>query len=346
MVKINSLKTDFNREENTTPLFSIIVPVYKTEAYIHQCVDSILGQTYTNFEAILVDDGSPDNCGNICDEYAAKDSRIKVIHKENGGLVSARKAGLQKCVGKYIVNVDSDDYVALNHLENFAQAICQHSPSVVICGATRFSCESKSIMKVNIKAENYTSENIQSIQNELICNARGEQTMLYSVWTMAVERSLYSIYQEVVPDNLSRGEDLAVTAPLLANAKSIYVLDSCGYFYRDNPTSIMNTFRRNEPEQIKLICSYLKSKLSSEYQNKIYLYAASHYFDFLDRAMQTMSFKEYKALIKETLDDELFNQIKSARVKGLSSTTLIFALLRHRLFGMLWFLRKIKPRQI
>ena len=80
----------------SAPFFSIIVPVYKTEKYIHQCVESILGQSFTDFEAILVDDGSPDSCPAICDEYAKKDSRIRVVHKQNGGLVSARKAGLSE----------------------------------------------------------------------------------------------------------------------------------------------------------------------------------------------------------------------------------------------------------
>ena len=93
------------------PLISVIVPVYKVEPYLHRCVDSILCQTYQNLEIILIDDGSPDRCGAICDEYAAKDSRILVIHQENGGLGAARNAGLDICTGEYIAFVDSDDYL-------------------------------------------------------------------------------------------------------------------------------------------------------------------------------------------------------------------------------------------
>ena len=98
--------------QDNGPLFSVIVPVYKVEKYLNQCVDSILAQTFRNFELILVDDGSPDDCGAICDEYARKDSRVKVIHKGNGGIVSARQAGYRISKGKYICNVDSDDYIA------------------------------------------------------------------------------------------------------------------------------------------------------------------------------------------------------------------------------------------
>lgn len=101
----------------TSPLISIIVPIYKVEPYLKRCLDSIVNQTYTNLEIILVDDGSPDNCPAICDEYAAKDKRIVVIHKENGGLSDARNAGLDICKGEYISFVDSDDWVDLSYIE-------------------------------------------------------------------------------------------------------------------------------------------------------------------------------------------------------------------------------------
>ncbi|MBQ8729868.1 MAG: glycosyltransferase, partial [Lachnospiraceae bacterium] len=96
------------------PKLSIIVPVYKVEPYIHKCVDSILYQTFTDFELILVDDGSPDNCGKICDEYAQKDEHVRVIHKKNGGLSDARNFGLEVAVGEYISFIDSDDWVDKN----------------------------------------------------------------------------------------------------------------------------------------------------------------------------------------------------------------------------------------
>ena len=99
------------------PQITVIVPVYKVEPYLHRCVDSILAQTFTDFELILVDDGSPDNCGAICDEYAAKDSRVRVIHQANGGLSAARNAALSIATGKYAAFVDSDDEIVPHHLE-------------------------------------------------------------------------------------------------------------------------------------------------------------------------------------------------------------------------------------
>ena len=105
-----------------TPLVSIIVPIYKVESYLRRCLDSVVSQTYTNLEIILVDDGSPDGCPQICDEYASKDSRIIVIHKENGGLSDARNVGLDICKGEYISFVDSDDWINNHYIEKLLSA--------------------------------------------------------------------------------------------------------------------------------------------------------------------------------------------------------------------------------
>ena len=100
-----------------TPKISVIVPVYKAETFLHQCIDSILAQTFQNFEVLLINDGSPDRSGEICDEYAKKDSRIRVFHKENGGVTSARKYGIEQSCGEWIMFIDSDDYIELKSLE-------------------------------------------------------------------------------------------------------------------------------------------------------------------------------------------------------------------------------------
>ena len=99
------------------PLISVIVPCYNVEEYLPKCIESILNQTYRNLEILLVDDGSPDNCGRICDEYAAKDSRIRIIHKKNGGLSDARNAALDVMTGEYVTFIDSDDYVSDDYVE-------------------------------------------------------------------------------------------------------------------------------------------------------------------------------------------------------------------------------------
>lgn len=120
-----------NLEAN--PLITIVIPVYNVENYLHKCVNSVINQTYTNLEIILVDDGSPDNCGKICDEYEKMDSRIKVIHKSNGGLSDARNAGIDIANGKYISFIDSDDYVDLDYIEFLYNQIFKYNTSIAIC---------------------------------------------------------------------------------------------------------------------------------------------------------------------------------------------------------------------
>ncbi len=115
-------------------LISVIVPIYNVEKYLRQCVDSILGQTYPNLEIILVDDGSPDGCGGICDAYAAKDVRIRVIHKENGGLSHARNAGIDMARGDYLAFVDSDDYLEPDAYETMLDAARRYGAKLVCAG--------------------------------------------------------------------------------------------------------------------------------------------------------------------------------------------------------------------
>lgn len=114
-------------------LISVIVPVYKVEKYIKKCIESIINQTYENLEIILVDDGSPDNCGKICDEYAKKDKRIKVIHKENGGVSSARNLGLEKSNGQYITFIDSDDWIEEEYCEILLTTLKEQNADCAIC---------------------------------------------------------------------------------------------------------------------------------------------------------------------------------------------------------------------
>ena len=128
-----------NQMENPSRRFllSVIVPIYKVEPYIRQCIGSLINQTYQNIEIILVDDGSPDSCPAICDEFALKNKNIRVIHKPNGGLVSARKAGFAASCGQYISFVDGDDYIDPDMYEIMLSHIIQYDADAASCGMVR-----------------------------------------------------------------------------------------------------------------------------------------------------------------------------------------------------------------
>ena len=131
------------------PLISIIMPVYKVEKYIRKSLDCVVNQTYKNIEIILVDDGSPDNCPLICDEYAEKDSRVKVIHKSNGGIGSARNSGLNNATGDYIIHFDPDDIVSLDICEKATMTALRHDADVVVFNYKKVDEAGNSVKKIN-----------------------------------------------------------------------------------------------------------------------------------------------------------------------------------------------------
>ena len=135
-------------------LISIVIPVYKVEKYLEKCVESVINQTYKNLEILLVNDGSPDNCPKICDEYAQKDNRIKVIHKENGGLSDARNAGIDVAAGKYIAFVDSDDYVSNDYIEYMYNLIKEYNTQMATCETEVINAEKNKVIKPREFEEN------------------------------------------------------------------------------------------------------------------------------------------------------------------------------------------------
>lgn len=209
------------------PLISVIVPVYKVEKYIHKCVDSILSQTFTDFELFLVDDGSPDNCGKICDEYAEKDSRIIVIHKENGGLSDARNAALNRVNGEYITFIDSDDYVSAYHLETMFNALEITGADIALANITSFNDEEydDSLYKPTTEMKTLTGIDIFSTINRPNACAKLYKKNIYSNIRFPVGR-LY--------------EDVFVWHDVLAKTNRIVLTGVNSYFYYYRDDSIMH----------------------------------------------------------------------------------------------------------
>lgn len=214
------------------PLVSIIVPVYKVEPYLRRCLDSIVNQTYTNLEIILVDDGSPDGCPQICDEYAAKDKRIVVIHKKNGGLSDARNAGLDICKGEYISFVDSDDWIVLNYIEVLLSINTKENADITI-GNHKKVGESKEIDFCKKNDEYKVLNSYQALENLL-----GEYALNFTV-------SWGKMYRAQLWRNLRfpKGklyEDAYVCHLLYSKSSSICFLNEPIYYYTQRPDSIMS----------------------------------------------------------------------------------------------------------
>lgn len=215
-------------------LVSVIVPVYKVEKYLEKCVSSIISQTYKNLEIILVDDGSPDNCPNMCDEFAKKDKRIKVIHKENGGLSDARNAGLDIMTGDFVCFVDSDDWVEKNYVEEMLNIQQKTNADVVACGINLVDEESGEVgiyYKLDKTTTFESSEIIEKYYN-------GNGIISGVAWN--------KLYKKQIFENLRypKGivfEDVAIILNILFQCKKVVILKDMLYNYLDRQGSIMKS---------------------------------------------------------------------------------------------------------
>ncbi len=193
------------------PIISVIVPVYEVEAYLERCVDSLLSQSMRNIEIILIDDGSPDACGEICDRYAAHDPRVRVIHQENAGLSAARNAGLELARGEWIMFVDSDDWVEPDFCRLPYEAALAHGADLVIFGYIN-------ILKKHIEEGALGRE--ESVTYVVKKNI--------AVWNKLYHRSLF--HEIRFPEGYVY-EDIFATPKLVHAARSVYRLDACLYHY-------------------------------------------------------------------------------------------------------------------
>ena len=221
---------------------SIIIPVYNIRQYIVQCLESVVNQTYSNLEIILVDDGSTDGSGNICDQYAVGDRRIKVIHKSNEGLVRARKTGLGESTGRFIAYVDGDDWIEPDMMEKLHTALVREQVSIAMCGRYEDTGNVSRAVCHGIGGGRYDKKGLlENVYPRMIVNgAFFEWGIFPGVWDKLFRRECLEPFQMAVDDALVMGEDAACTYPALLNADSIYVLHECLYHYRQNAASIVH----------------------------------------------------------------------------------------------------------
>ena len=204
------------------PKVSIIVPVYKAEKYLHKCVDSLLAQTFRDFEILLIDDGSPDKSGNLCDEYAAKDSRVRVIHKKNGGVSSARQCGIDNALGEYTIHADPDDWVEPDMLEELYNKAIEDNADMVICD---YFFNSKKYNETKYVKQKPSELACQTVIKELFQQLHG------SCCNKLVRRVCYSNYNIRFPEGVNYREDLYVCVALLQKNIKVSYLPKAFYHY-------------------------------------------------------------------------------------------------------------------
>lgn len=211
-------------------LLSVIVPVYKVEPYLRRCVDSIRNQTYKNLQIILVDDGSPDDCGAICDEYTKIDSRIVAVHQENEGLSGARNNGLLFAKGEYIAFVDSDDWLHPSMYETLVGLIEAHQLDIARC----------SVISSDGEAEDYILPRDKHTSNKLITGVHVFELYFTEFLCKVVWNAVYRrhIVMGIISPERCHSEDNYVSGRYLYRSKRMMITDKCLYYYYKNPTSI------------------------------------------------------------------------------------------------------------
>ena len=281
-------------------LVSVIVPVYKVELYLTECIESVLNQTYKNFELILVDDGSPDRCPEMCDEFALKDERVKVVHKTNGGQSSARNAGIKSSTGDYLMFLDSDDYWdSRDVLEGVVDTVKSSCADVVCFGYKEYFSDTKTYGKGVY--ENALSASVNGNKADI------EKMLSYGVfvsssWAKAVKADIVKDNSMYFVEGIT-SEDVDWSARLLLKTHKIAVYPKSFYIYRQREGSIVHTIRY---ENLKMLaenvkrCVGLGSDVNDDNILTIYNnYVSYQYICFLRVALLCEGDPRTKELLKE-----------------------------------------------
>lgn len=316
------------------PLISVIVPIYKVENYLHRCVDSILNQTYTNLEIILVDDGSPDNCGRICDEYAEKDSRVVVIHRENGGLSAARNSGLDICKGDYIGFVDSDDCIHPEMYQLLYEDIKHYGTKLAFCQPNM--CKNQNINAIEV-FYNSKCYDAYSILN---------RCMIENIWWSACTK----IYSHSLFDNIrfpegKTNEDYPVTIRIYDKCDRIAVNYNKLYNYCLRQGSIARSkFNVKKFDQIDTandVYGYMQehhSELASPAQRRMLASCIGLLMSIVDA--ETEEFGEKKQMIYRIIKSNFYTGIRNNYLTKAQKLFLAAAYLHPSAFELLYRLTK------
>lgn len=262
-----SLQTECAGREYTeiqeTPFLSIVVLAYQVEPYLKQCLTSVLTQTFSDFEVLLIDDGSTDGTAAICDAFAAQDSRIRVIHQRNAGIVRARKAGIEQARGTYLAAVDGDDWIERNMYEILCAAAKETKADIVQCNAIgnyprrRVRLEAAGLQPGLYKGEEYRFRIREPLTGESLI---GSQLFFNSLCNKIIRRELLARAFSGMDDRCSFGEDAACSLFCAAWADSMVHIDHCLYHYRQRPRSSTHSFDLQVYERILALWDYMLSR--------------------------------------------------------------------------------------
>lgn len=294
-----------------TPLLSVIVPVYNTKKYLRECIDSILAQTYNDYELILVDDGSSDGSSEICDEYAEAFSNVTVIHKANGGTVSSRNAGIQRAQGEYVTFVDSDDWIESSMYEQMMKKTQETNADIVMCDILFEDAGVK--VHPNHIEEGFFDKNAlceliypRMLFNYDSCCPSVNPSMCNKIFCINIIRDVTKDVNAAV----SYGEDALCTFPALLKAKNVFVTHEHFYHYRHNGESVSNRYDGSILDKMILLETELRrqfKKCGFEGESQIHGYIARLSVEFIRNELLLhtgVALRERITIVKEYMKIE------------------------------------------
>lgn len=326
---------------------SVIVPVYNSEKYLKRCIDSILNQTYKAIELILVDDGSPDNCGKICDEYAKKDKRVRVIHKTNAGVSAARNLGLEIASGNYATFVDSDDYIEPEMYSNMMEKVHQYNCDVVMCDCIKDFTDHSEIYTHDIRAGFYDKEQlINEYYPHLLMMENVEYPATISNCLTLFNRNKLGNLRYVVGVRYS--EDLLFGAQLVYNTDSFYYMKEQAYYhYYMNPTSATHKFTVDKWNDYKTlhfeINKYFSECESFDFSHQIDLCLLFFVYNSVSNIFSADNLEREKKfeIVKNILGDNevrrMFSNIKVLKLPISKKLKIVTIIYKYRIGLSFWY---------
>lgn len=328
-------------------LFSVIVPVYNLQKYVRECIESVLTQTCPDFELIIVDDGSKDSSPDICAEYAAQDTRIKFIRKENQGVNAARKTGLMAAQGEYVVFVDGDDFIEPTLLEKVKTALT-NSEAEIVCYDYNVYTDGKKIpqMNFNIKEQYYDCKSLQNEVFRWLITAQNGERFSPNIWNKAFKRELLLPIQMDLPDYVIMGEDSCISYVCIYRAKSMCVIADRLYNYRTTENSITHQRKKalswDEPLwRAQFYAKYIPLD-EGDFCAQIARITVHSLYNVAFSVFKVKKYKAAKKEIKEQLSrTEYAAYLKEARFKGSLKEKAVAFCLRKRLLFPIFLFSKI-----
>ena len=323
-----------------TELVSVVVPIYNVERYLSRCVESIINQTYTNLEIILVDDGSTDQCPEICEEWRSKDSRIKVIHKENAGLGMARNTGIENAKGDYICFFDSDDYVDHKTIEVAISEAKKTNADVVAFGLSDVD-EIGNVLHSIIPKPPKMSYSGSEVQEDLLpdmISGTGSNLMLSACVMLFSMRMIKESHWRFVSERAIIAEDVYSLINLFSEIKTMSFVSESLYNYCRNEDSLTHTFRKDRYKKIKVYYDEcMKMCKKHKYNDKVLTRVGLTYFSFTIAAMKqiimsNIRFREkFKAIYDIVNDKHLHNVISYADLeKETRARRILIAMMKNK----------------